>query len=668
MNSAGVTPIGDVENRSYIKRIKYYSQLKYVHSVESSLKGDLSWWMKLSELSKCAVNALQTYLSEFGLQAALTNPAMLEIDQRSSSNNQPHDAHYSFSLDGITIRDLEIFDTLSHTTKKMKQCGKLVKSTQLGKRGDGLFALLDHCRTVYGRRTLKQWLIHPLLNIASINERLDSIDWIVKAAAIPASFRCCHVVTDICTSYPDVEKLITSLQHQRISFPRFIKLLQMGMKMSTLQFPPDVMDAMPALLREWLTSINPDYISQSSKEFMSKLQLGPNAESISGMFTPQTESQYPMLVSLKNQKMKIEMNLLEELQSIRQRLKRPTLEYSTLRSGPISQVEHLIELPIQDEKSVPADWMKVSATKQVVRFHTKVIIALQDELYRIRDEAKIASQQVWKLFIAEVSNKLSMAMRQAVQVLANFDAILSLAIVAQYNNYVRPIYTENTADSNILVVNGRHPVLERIMEIQGSNFLPNDVKLGTDHSARCCQVVTGPNMGGKSSYVRMIACICLMGQIGCYVPAEYASLRVFDSILTRMGAEDDLSTGKSTFMCELIRTNAIMQKSTSKSLVIIDELGRGTSTNDGQAIALATLEYMMQELGCTTLFITHYHEISRQVDTGKFGNKCFNSHLGYVEQDSGNGEKDVVFLYKVVSSHVVFSVGSPVLHTVLSID
>jgi DNA mismatch repair protein MSH3 len=275
-------------------------------------------------------------------------------------------------------------------------------------------------------------------------------------------------------------------------------------------------------------------------------------------------------------------------------------------------------------------------------------LSIQDELYRIRDQIKIVSQVEWRIFCGKAKDILYDPLRAAICMLGNIDAILSLSIVAQqYPNYCKPEYPEN---SQLMIVHqGRHPMLERIVEDQGNMFLPNDVQISQQFLKKSCQVVTGPNMGGKSSYVRMIALIALLGQIGSYVPAEYASLCLFDNIFTRMGAEDDISSGKSTFMCELIRTNKILQNSTSSSLVIIDELGRGTATNDGQAIAEATLDHIIHRIGCATLFITHFQHLANLVESSAYGDQAFNSHMSFVENTNEEGEKEVVFLYKSVS-------------------
>lgn len=264
----------------------------------------------------------------------------------------------------------------------------------------------------------------------------------------------------------------------------------------------------------------------------------------------------------------------------------------------------------------------------------------------------------------------------------------------------------------------RHPCVERFLERSAaalastggradwdnsSIFVPNDVVLSCNFGRRSCQVVTGPNMGGKSSYVRMIAVIAIMGQIGSHVPADFAQLTVFENIFTRMGAGDDLASGTSTFMAELYRTSLIIQKATRRSLVILDELGRGTSTHDGVAIAKATLRYFINRIGCATLFVTHFPTVSdmiavRDESSSELQNesqestscpdfsidnfssndatanssvrlplsvRAVNIHMGYIETDSeenivdnetnsvsGSNQKNITFLYKAVDGKI----------------
>ena len=272
-------------------------------------------------------------------------------------------------------------------------------------------------------------------------------------------------------------------------------------------------------------------------------------------------------------------------------------------------------------------------------------------------------------------------------------------------NYCKPIFPPQA--TNIEIEEGRHPLLEKSIEflntlssssssssvistssspmrpvtssLRGAiptmvsdMIIPNDVHLSHSFQPRHCQIITGPNMGGKSSYVRMVGLLVLLAQIGSFIPAKTAKLCIFENIFTRMGSEDDLSSGRSTFLCELIRMKKILSSIQSKSLVIIDELGRGTSTHDGLAIAQATLQYLWQRIGCCTLFITHFPQIATLVESLRNdspNHSCFNSHMSYLErqkliplsnsattegseEETTAKEQEIIFLYKMVSHAV----------------
>jgi DNA mismatch repair protein MSH3 len=226
-------------------------------------------------------------------------------------------------------------------------------------------------------------------------------------------------------------------------------------------------------------------------------------------------------------------------------------------------------------------------------------------------------------------------MRDSIIAFGKLDVFLSFAAFASQPGYVQPVYDliDEKSSEGIIIKGARHPMVEQFLEKQGKSFVPNDIELGMNFGKQRCKVVTGPNMGGKSSYVRMTALICLLGQLGCHVPALEAKLIVFDNIFTRMGAGDDLASGTSTFMVELYRTSSILERVTPRSLVILDELGRGTSTHDGMAIAKATLNYFIENIGCTILFVTHFLSVSDMVSSEeRFKDIASNVHMASMNE------------------------------------
>lgn len=716
----------------------------------------LLWSISLSSVAQHAVRGMYHYLSEFQLTSALSNPhvtvseELMESGTESTGDlvdltghmSQPdktisHTKSYhrsnattmgdSFLLDSVTVRDLEIFDGLSNANDQLKGISKLRQYQQSSggsilaalERG-GLYQLLNQCISIYGRRTLRQWLLNPLNSCAGIRARQDVIAWFLGErkhevvsterngrSTTPERSTMAEVqlvrsnIQETLRRLPDIEKMLASLQFNRISPPRLRTMLLLGGRLQTLCFSEDVLGRMPTLLRQWLTKVDLQTLATTSATYAQQISLSDTAhpqkqrdtndsttedvltESLTGFFTSARENDFPALAALRSEKLEAVAKMQEELQCIRNLLRKPHLQFTSLRTGAVSQLEHLVELPIREESIVPATWLKVSSTKQVVRYHVPSVLQVQDVLYRIRDECKLAGQEAWRLFASEAKAAVYVSLRSAITILGQLDAIMSLSIVASYPGYVRPVYRDIETDTeksgpeesdqgrraaSLTIRQARHPVLERIMSLSTSTrntpYLPNDVHLDTsvglpddviDHDRRICQIVTGPNMGGKSTYCRMVALLAIMGQIGAYLPAESAEMVVFDNILTRMGSEDDLQSGRSTFLCELTRTNTILRHATSRSLVLIDELGRGTATHDGCAIAQATLQYLVRHIRCTTLFITHFPQIAtavagnhRDSTQSDLARHCMNTHMSYVTQRTATGDDEITFLYKLV--------------------
>ncbi|KAF6159583.1 hypothetical protein GIB67_008012, partial [Kingdonia uniflora] len=303
---------------------------------------------------------------------------------------------------------------------------------------------------------------------------------------------------------------------------------------------------------------------------------------------------------------------------------------------------------------VPLDWVKVNSTKKTIRYHPPEVLKALDQLLLAKEEVTVACRAAWVLFLEEFG-KYYAEFQISVQAFAALDCLHSLAILSRNKNYVRPVFVDDNEPMQIHIQSGRHPVLDLILQ---DNFVPNDTNL--DANKECCQIVTGPNMGGKSCYIRQVALIAIMAQVGSFVPASSAKLRVLDGIHTRMGASDNIQQGRSTFLEELTEASHIILNCTAHSLIIIDELGRGTSTHDGVAIAYATLHYLLQQKRCIVLFVTHYPKI---VDIkNEFPGSVGAYHVSYLtsqntleitdsQSDQGicnldNG--DITFLYKVV--------------------
>ncbi|RYG96123.1 MAG: DNA mismatch repair protein MutS, partial [Alphaproteobacteria bacterium] len=268
---------------------------------------------------------------------------------------------------------------------------------------------------------------------------------------------------------------------------------------------------------------------------------------------------------------------------------------------------YFIEITTAHLAKVPDDYTRKQTMSNAERYITPALKEMENKVLGAEERSKQLEAELFAQLRSQVITHLPKLQETAAAV-AEVDVLCALAEVAQYHRHCRPVLNQ---EKGFFVTNGRHPVLEQTLT--DVKFVPNDTELDPD-SARL-QILTGPNMAGKSTYIRQIALISVMAQIGAFVPAESATLGLVDRIFCRVGASDDLSRGQSTFMVEMSETALILNHATDKSLVILDEIGRGTATFDGLSIAWAVAEHLHDQIGCRTLFATHYHELTDLANT-----------------------------------------------------
>ena len=306
-----------------------------------------------------------------------------------------------------------------------------------------------------------------------------------------------------------------------------------------------------------------------------------------------------------------------------------------LRVGYTKIFGYYIEVSKSSVKQVPQDrYTRKQTLTTGERYITEELKQMEDKILGAQERAISLEYEEFVKLRKKISENI-LRLQLTSNVVANVDVLCSLAQVAEDNNYVCPEITNNGI---IDIKNGRHPVIEKM--IDSGTFVQNDSYL--DRGASRLSIITGPNMAGKSTYMRQVAIICVMAQIGSFVPADSATIGIIDKIFTRVGAQDDLSSGQSTFMVEMMEVSNILKNATSSSLVVLDEIGRGTSTYDGLSIAWAVAEYIADKnkLGCKTLFATHYHELidlADKVDGIK--------NLSVAVKEKG---EDIIFLRKIV--------------------
>ncbi|XP_057952533.1 DNA mismatch repair protein MSH3 isoform X2 [Malania oleifera] len=549
----------------------------------------------------------------------------------------------------------------------------VLKNNADGTESGSLLQSMNHTLTIFGSRLLRHWVSHPLCDRNMIYARLDAVSEIAESMGSSQNFggvneketdaafvrpEIYHLLSSVLTTLgrsTDIQRGITRIFHRTATATEFIAVIQAilfaGKQLRQLRIEEENNVKMQektissVLLRKLILTASSSSVIGNAARLLSSLKKEAadqgdllNLFIISdGQFTEVARAR--TVVQLAIEKLDLLIGLY------RKQLGMCKLEFMS-----VSGVTHLIELPL--DVKVPSNWVKVNSTKKTIRYHPPEVLTALDQLSLANEELTVVCRAAWDSFLREFG-KYYAEFQSAVQALAALDCLISLAVLARNKNYVRPVFVDDSEPVQIHICSGRHPVLETILQ---DNFVPNDTSLHAN--AEYCQIVTGPNMGGKSCYIRQVALITIMAQVGSFVPASSATLHVLDDVHTRMGASDSIQQGRSTFLEELSETSLILHKCTARSLVIIDELGRGTSTHDGVAIAYATLHYLLEQKRCMILFVTHYPKI---VDIkNEFPGSVGAYHVSYLtsqkHMEDSNSDKnvddidhdDVTYLYKLV--------------------
>ncbi len=511
------------------------------------------------------------------------------------------------ALDVQTQRNLELF-----------------QSSRTGSVAGSLLSVLDATKTAAGGRLLKKWLGQPLLDIKELNKRQDAIEWFAERTLARRQ------VTSLLGDMADLERLINRVRGG-IALPRELVSLR-----GSLELVPKLKEALgdePAITAH-KAELKPcpevvDLIAKAIVDDPSST-FG-EGEVIRWGFSEELDS---LRSSSRNAK-----QYLADLE----KKERERTGIKSLKVGFNNIFGYYIEVSKANLSQVPADYIRKQTLVNGERFITPELKEYESLILNARDRITELETNLFNAVCRQVAGYAEHILSLA-KVVAHLDVYASLAEVAVRAHYVRPRLTEGT---EIVIKQGRHPVVERTLP--AGSFVPNDVRLSNDDTQLI--VLTGPNMSGKSTYLRQVALIVLMAQIGSFVPAEEAEVGIVDRIFTRIGAGEDIAAGQSTFMVEMIETANILNNATPRSLIILDEIGRGTSTYDGLSIARAVAEYIHNHprLGAKTLFATHYHEMVALAD---YLPRVKNYNVA-VREEGG----EVTFLYKIVPGGVDRSYG-----------
>ena len=599
---------------------------------EQTAKQKLNAHFKVKSMKGFGVDSVKTGLIAAG--------AILQYLENTQHTHIGHiirikriDAERYVRLDNFTVRNLEILDSMQQD-------------------GANLISVIDKTVSPMGARQMRRLVVFPLREKKKIEERLDVVDYMFR----DPEFR-----TDIDTlmqSIGDLERISSKIATGRVN-PR--EVVQLRTALSALE-PIRKMccEAQLNVLNKMGEMLNP---------------LTDLREKIEKTVNPNP----PLLV---NKGGVIRDGVNKELDELREiafsgkdyllRMQKEEAEKTGIQSlkiGYNNVFGYYLEVRNTFKDNVPAEWIRKQTLAQAERYITQELKEYEEKILGAEDKILALETQLYSELVNYMQPFIS-DMQMNAQIVGGLDCLLSFAKVSVENGYIRPVIEDN---GELDIKGGRHPVIERNLPI-GENYVPNDVQLkaasekgkedGTKGTPQI-MIITGPNMAGKSALLRQTALIVLMAQMGCYVPAESARIGIVDKIFTRVGASDNLSVGESTFMVEMTEAANILNNVTDKSLVLFDELGRGTSTYDGISIAWAIVEYLHEHsgVGARTLFATHYHELNEM-------EKHFSRIRNYNVTVKEAGGK-IIFLRKLVKGgsehsfgiHVAQLAGMP--HTII---
>ena len=515
--------------------------------------------------------------------------ALLRYVRELQPSGVPHLARPTFEraggvmpLDEMTRRNLELVESLRGESDHPN-------GRASAERAGTLLGVFDRTETPMGARLLRQWLLAPLLDRASIDARLDAVAALVQDLMARGALR------EALDGVRDVERLGSKAAAGRAT-PREVRAL--GDSLGRLPRVASAIEglaahgALGAIVSAWDSCVD---LSQRIAETL--VDRPPAAVGDEDAIRPGVDAALDALRALRD-------GGKDSIASI-QSAERERTGITSLKVGYNRVFGYFIEITNANRHLIPDDYQRRQTLTGAERYVTPALKEYEEKVLTATERIEVRERELFETLRSQVGGEIR-RLQDVATLVARLDVFGTLAEVAAVERYVRP---EMTDGFELDIVGGRHPVVERMMA--RDKFIPNDVKLSDD--ARMI-ILTGPNMAGKSTILRQIGLIVLMAQVGSFVPASRARIGVVDRVFTRVGASDNLVRGQSTFMVEMSETSAILHTASKRSLVLLDEIGRGTSTYDGVSIAWAVSEHLHDQVGCKTVFATHYHELMQLSD------------------------------------------------------
>lgn len=616
-------------NATYLSKDKVIEEIAKIHPTEIIIN-DLSFVDELRNIATIGniyinENFNESYLSTEILNEYFSNEYLSKL--RFDENNLIKTSlcillNYIYNTQKqvtSNINTINIYNSSEYMVLDMftRSNLELTQTIRGSKKKGSLLHVLDKTSTAMGGRLLRKYVEEPLVNKKKIENRLNVIE------EIKDDFMLREDLNEILKNVYDIERICGKIAFEKVTPKEMIHLKNSIEKLPDLN---NIINSSNAnILKKYIEEMDDlndiyNLIDESIKEDPSVTIKDGNI--IKSEFNDE-------LKELRD----ISKNGAFMIKEIENREREKT-GVKSLKIGFNKVFGYFIEITKANLNTANIDdgYIRKQTLSNAERFITLELKEIEDKILHAEEKIKTLEYEIF-VNIREIIYKNIDRIQKVAKTIANIDVFVSFAIVAYMNNYVKPIINDN---NKLDIKNGRHPVIENI--VGEENFVPNDTYLNSGENI--INIITGPNMAGKSTYMRQTAIITLMAHIGSFVPAEYANIPICDRIFTRVGASDDLSQGQSTFMVEMSEVSHILKNATDKSLVILDEIGRGTSTYDGISLAWSIVEYIQNNIKCKTLFATHYHELT---DLENEFDEVKNYSIAVKEDNEG-----IVFLRKII--------------------
>lgn len=557
---------------------------------------------------------LLSYEQEIYTDDTLINPNLSQVEKNVAGKllqyvHQTQMRELSH-LQELIHYDIKDYLQMSYATKSSLD---LIENARTKKKHGSLYWLLDETKTAMGMRLLKTWIDRPLISKQAISERQNIVETFLE------SFIERSDLADSLKGVYDIERLSSRVSFGKVN-PK--DLLQLGHTLSQVPYIKAVLEAINSPhLSKVIATIDPI----PELESLIHSAIDPDA--------PATISEGSIIKTGFDQRLDHYRKVMKEgtgwIADIEMK-ERQASGINNLKIDYNKKDGYYFHVTNSNLSLVPDHFFRKATLKNSERYGTAELAKIEGQMLEAREESAQLEYDIFMRIREKVETYID-RLQTLAKAIATVDVLQGLAYVAEKNHYVRP---EFASQKVITIQNGRHAVVEKVMGVQ--EYIPNTIQFNQNTSI---QLITGPNMSGKSTYMRQLALTVIMAQMGFYVAADYAKLPIFDAIFTRIGAADDLISGQSTFMVEMMEANQAIQRASHDSLIIFDELGRGTATYDGMALAQSIIEHIHNRIGAITLFATHYHELtSLSEELGHLKNV----HVAILERDG-----EVTFLHKI---------------------